>query len=221
MPSKHFLILGLCLLAVLALSYLIIAGSTYDVDTYLLRMYRDAGPEYKPIGSAKLQSVIRDITSLGSGTVLTALTACVLVYHLLRKEWKTGLFIAVSILLGWFTMEGLKLIYHRERPTVVTHMMEEESLSLPSGHAMMSTVVFFTLAGVYGSRSTSKKVTYFAFTLAGVLAFMIGYTRIYLGVHHPSDVLAGWLLGLSWALGALMLYRKLNHSSNSLPASGW
>lgn len=209
MPSKLFLTLCICLLAVMVLSYLIATGSTYEVDTYLLRLTRSAGPEYQPLGSPKLQSVVRDVTSLGSGTVLTSLTVCVLLYHLLRKEWKTGLFIAISILLGWFTMEGLKLIYQRERPTVVPHMMLEKSLSLPSGHAMMSTVVFFTLAGVYGSRSTSRKVTWFAFILAGLLAFIIGYTRIYLGVHHPSDVLAGWLLGLSWALGALMLYRRL------------
>ncbi len=190
------------------LVYLIYTGATHEVDTYLLRITRDSGPEYQPLGSPKLQSIMRDITALGSGTVLTAFTLCIVLYHTLRREWKLAAFLAVTILLGWLTMEGLKLLFQRERPTVVPHLMVEKSLSLPSGHTMMSTAIFFLIAGVYSSRSRSRKVTWFAFTLASLLALTIGYTRIFLGVHHPSDVLAGWLLGLAWSLLALMLYRR-------------
>jgi undecaprenyl-diphosphatase len=106
-------------------------------------------------------------------------------------------------------MESLKQLYGRNRPTVVPHEMLEKSLSLPSGHAMMSTVVFFTLAGVYARRSSNRKVAIFGFTLAAVFALAIGYSRIYLGVHHPSDVLAGWLMGLAWTLAMSIIAKKL------------
>lgn len=192
-------------LLVLLVSWLISNGSTEGIDTWLLRLNREGAPNYQPAGSDKQQSVVRDITALGSGVILTSLTVLVLILHCLRGEWRTGWFIALVILFGWFAMEGLKLIYHRERPTVVPHMMTESSLSLPSGHAMMSTVVFFTLAFVYAQRTSHRGVKVFAFTVACLLVVLIGYTRVYLGVHHPSDVLAGWLLGLLWVQLAFIL----------------
>lgn len=185
-------------LLVLALSWFISNGSTESIDTWLLRLNRADGPEFQPAGSIKLQSVMRDITALGSGVILTGFTMLVMIFHFLRREWRTGWFIGLTILFGWFAMEGLKLMYNRDRPTVVPHMMMEKSLSLPSGHAMMSTVVFFTLASVYSQRTIHRGLQIFAYTVACLLTVVIGYTRIYLGVHHPSDVLAGWLLGLLW-----------------------
>ncbi|MBL8824931.1 MAG: phosphatase PAP2 family protein [Planctomycetia bacterium] len=192
-------------LLVLLVSWLISNGSTEEIDTWLLRLNRDGGPEFHPAGSVKQQSVMRDITAMGSGTVLTSLTVLTLVFHLMNRQWKTGWFIALTILFGWFAMEGMKLLYQRERPTVVPHMMTESSLSLPSGHAMMSTVVFFTLASVYAKRTSHRRLQIFAYTVACLLVVLIGYTRVYLGVHHPSDVLAGWLLGLLWVQLAFIL----------------
>ena len=205
----QIVLLAITMLVVLLVSFLIAEGSTYEVDTWLLRVSRDDAPAYQPLGSPKLQSVIRDVTSIGSGTVLTVLTLCVGVYHLLRRQWRTAWFIMLSILLAWQTMETLKLIYRRDRPDVVPHQMVENSLSLPSGHAMMSTVVFLTLACVYGQKSRHRGVMVFLFLLASLLALIIGYTRIYLGVHHPSDVLAGWLLGLAWVQLAWLVHETL------------
>jgi undecaprenyl-diphosphatase len=194
---------------ILILSYGIHVGATFDVDTYLLRLSRDAAPEYQPLGSAKLQSIVRDVTGIGSGVVLTTLTVCLGVYHLLRREWRTGWFILISILLAWLTMESLKLVYQRERPSVVPRMTYEQSLSLPSGHSMMSMVVFLTLACVYAQRTSHRSVRVYYFALALLLALLIGYTRVYLGVHHPSDVLAGWLLGIFWVQVAWLVHEGL------------
>lgn len=210
--NKHLrnslVLLGLLISLILLLSYLIAAGSTYDADTALLRLYRGPGPEYLPMGTLKLQSIIRDVTSLGSGVLLTCLTICVALYFVLRKDWRTGLFVALTILLGWFAMEGLKLVYDRQRPTVVTHLMLETSLSLPSGHAMMSMMVYLTLAGIAASRTSNRGQKVFYFTLAIVLALLIGATRVYLGVHHPSDVLAGWLIGAAWVQLAFLIRQR-------------
>jgi undecaprenyl-diphosphatase len=203
------IILALTLMAVVVLSWLIAQGSTYDVDTWMLRLTRDAAPGYEPLGSPKLQSVIRDITSVGSGVVLTVLTLILGIYHLLRRQWRTAWFIMISILLAWQTMETLKLIYNRNRPDVVPHGMFEKSLSLPSGHAMMSTVVFLTLACVYAQKAQHRTVKVFLFALAILLFLTIGWTRIYLGVHHPSDVLAGWLLGICWVQLAWLVHEVL------------
>ncbi|MFO0816091.1 MAG: phosphatase PAP2 family protein [Gemmatales bacterium] len=203
------LILLATVLLILILSYGIHVGATFDVDTYLLRLNRDAAPDYQPLGSIKQQSVIRDITGIGSGVVLTSLTICLGVYHLLRREWRTAWFIMLSILLAWLTMEGLKLVYQRERPSVVPHLTFEKSLSLPSGHSMMSMVVFLTLASVYAQRTLHRSVRVFYFALALLLALVIGYTRVYLGVHHPSDVLAGWLLGVFWVQVSWMVHEGL------------
>lgn len=185
-------------LLVLLVSWLISNGSTESIDTWLLRLNRDGGPEFHPAGSIKQQSVMRDITALGSGVILTGFTFLVMLFHFLRREWRTGWFIGLTILFGWFAMEGLKLMYNRERPTAVPHMMTEKSLSLPSGHAMMSTVVFFMLASVYAARINQRGLQIFVYAVAVMLTVLIGYSRVYLGVHHPSDVLAGWLLGLLW-----------------------
>lgn len=199
-----FVVLGLLVTFILLLSWLISNGSTNDADTYLLRLPRSPAPDYLPIGSAKTISVIRDFTSIGSGVVLTCLTVCVALYFAIRKETHTTLFVILTILFGWLTMEGLKLVYHRDRPTVVPHLMVESSLSLPSGHSMMSTVVFLALAGIAAGRTSSRPLRVFYFCLAGLLALLIGATRVYLGVHHPSDVLAGWLLGLAWVQFAFL-----------------
>lgn len=201
----RLVVLGLVTALVAGLSYLIATGATYEVDTYLLRLSRDAAPGYQPLGTPKLQSVIRDVTSLGSGVILTTLTILVGLHHFMRKEWHTGLFILLTILLGWWAMEGLKVVYQRERPTVVPHLMNEKSLSLPSGHSMMSMVVFLTLAAVYASRTTHRQLQIYYFTVAFLLALLIGYTRVYLGVHHPSDVLTGWLLGILWVQLAFLV----------------
>jgi undecaprenyl-diphosphatase len=139
--------------------------------------------------------------------VLIFLTISVAAYFALQGRFRTMAFLLVTTSLGWFLMDTLKEHYGRKRPTVVEHLMGETSLSFPSGHAKMSAVVYLTLAALLAQRSPRKRVKIFWLTLAIGLTLLIGCSRLYLGVHYPSDVLAGWLAGTAWALFAMLLAR--------------
>jgi undecaprenyl-diphosphatase len=115
----------------------------------------------------------------------------------------------VSTIGGWILGFYLKEIFGRQRPSVVPHLQHATSPSFPSGHAMLSAVVYLTL-GVMLARSTKdrKLRVYFVIT-AIVLTFIVGMTRMFLGVHYPTDVLGGWVAGTFWALLCAVCERAL------------
>ena len=100
---------------------------------------------------------------------------------------------------------GLKAAFARARPDLVDHLVEVVSPSFPSGHALMSAAVYLTLAGLLGRRGVDAPVRRSLFWLAVALVLLIGISRVYLGVHWPSDVLGGWVLGALWAWGCVRL----------------
>ncbi|HQR07175.1 MAG TPA: phosphatase PAP2 family protein, partial [Gemmatales bacterium] len=200
------------------------AGTTDRIDYELLRLCRDDTPELNPRGSQRFVGAVRDFTALGSGTVLTLLVITVSMYYFLQGRWRTGLFLLVTSLLGWGLMEWIKDTYARPRPTVVPHLVTESSYSFPSGHAKMSAVIYLTLGALLAANSKRHSVKIFWMSLALILTLLIGCSRVYLGVHHPSDILAGWLAGAAWAMFAFLLARlfkyQLHHDpdkSNELP----
>ncbi len=202
------------------------AGTTDRIDFELLRMCRDETPEMKPRGSPKFVGAVRDFTALGSGTVLTFLVITVSLFYFLQGRWRTGLFLLVTSSLGWGLMEWLKDVYARPRPAVVSHLTPETSYSFPSGHAKMSAVIYLTLGIILAQRSRRQSVKVFWMSIAIVLTLCIGCTRVYLGVHHPSDVLAGWIAGTCWALFVFLIARlwrdrwKLFGAGKQPPATG-
>lgn len=183
------------------------AGATDRIDAELLRLCRDDTPELHPRGSPSFFGAVRDFTALGSGTVLTLLVITVSMFYFLQRRWRTGLFLLVTSALGWGLMEWIKDVYARPRPTVVPHLVTETSYSFPSGHAKMSAVIYLTLGTILAQRSRRRSVKVFWLSLAIVLTLCIGSTRVYLGVHHPSDVLAGWIAGTCWALLVFLIAR--------------
>jgi undecaprenyl-diphosphatase len=182
-------------------------GVTEEIDTRLLLACRDNTPEHNGIGPPWFPGAVRDITALGSTMVLLLLTLSVTCCFLLQGRWRTALFVATTVLLGWYAMDGLKAHYGRPRPQVVPHLATETSLSFPSGHARMSAVVYPTLGAVLAQRSKRRSLKIFWIGQAIVLTLLIGASRVYLGVHNPSDVLAGWLAGSAWALFAFLVAR--------------
>lgn len=194
------------------------AGTTDRIDYELLRLCRDDTPDLKPRGSSRFVGAVRDFTALGSGTVLTLLVITVFMYYFLQGRWRTGLFLLVTSTLGWGLMEWTKDTYARPRPTVVPHLVTESSYSFPSGHAKMSAVIYLTLGALLAGNSKRRSVKIFWLSLAILLTLLIGCSRVYLGVHHPSDVLAGWLAGAAWAMFAFLLARlfkyQLHHDTD-------
>ena len=162
-----------------------------------------------PIGPRWMLSAALDITSLGSATVLGLTVFAVAGFLLLQGLWRRALFVTVASLGGWFLNGTLKEVFQRARPDVVPHLREAMSLSFPSGHAMTSAAVYLTL-GALSMHIAKRRVTkLYCMAMAMLITGLVGASRVYLGVHYPTDVLAGWLLVLSRALLFWMIERSL------------
>jgi undecaprenyl-diphosphatase len=140
-----------------------------------------------------------DITSLGGVTVLSLLTTLSVFYLLIIGKRITSLFLLLSVLGGWMISNAVKLGIARPRPDMVPHLVGVHDLSFPSGHAMLSAVTYLTLGLLLARTQASIAARYFFVVVATVLTLMIGLSRVYLGVHYPTDVLGGWSAGAAWA----------------------
>jgi undecaprenyl-diphosphatase len=187
----------------------VLEGETQQFDKQILVALRDPANPSQPIGPRWLISGALDITALGSATVLTLTVLAVAGFLLLQGMWRTAIFVAVASLGGWFLNGALKELFQRPRPDVVPHLRDVMSLSFPSGHAMTSAVVYLTL-GALTMRIAERRLTKFYCMAVAVLAtVLVGASRVYLGVHYPTDVIAGWLIGFSWALLCWIVERSL------------
>ena len=187
----------------------VLAGETQEFDKQILVALRDPANPSQPIGPRWLLSGALDITALGSATVLTLTVLAVAGFLLLQGMWRTAIFVSLASLGGWFLNSALKQLFQRPRPDVVPHLRDVMSLSFPSGHAMTSAVVYLTL-GALTMRIAERRLTKFYCMAVAVLAtVLVGASRVYLGVHYPTDVIAGWLIGFSWALLCWIVERSL------------
>mgnify|MGYP001046770208 CR=1 FL=1 len=168
-------------------------------DTRILLALREAGHPATPLGPHWLKGAVRDVSSLGSATVVFLLTAAVVIHLALSRRASAGLFVVFAVAGGQVLSSLLKLLVARPRPEIVPHLTEVSTLSFPSGHAMMSAVTYLTL-GLLAARFLScRAAKIYVVALAVALTFLVGASRLYLGVHWPSDVMAGWCAGFAWA----------------------
>ena len=173
-------------------------GDHLPLETAVMRALH----HYDPISvndSTWLREAARDITSLGSMVVLATVTVLVLGFFVLSRRFSAALFLFSAALGGQVLNATLKVAFGRERPDPSIRWVEIDSLSFPSGHATSSAVVFLTIA-ILLSRILDKQ-SHQAYVMAAAvgLSLLVGLSRVYLGVHYPTDVIAGWLLGLTWA----------------------
>ncbi|HEY4193476.1 MAG TPA: phosphatase PAP2 family protein, partial [Mesorhizobium sp.] len=141
-----------------------------------------------------------DITSLGGTVVLCMVTLAAVVYLFVTRQPRTALFVLVSVVGGQALSSALKLAVDRPRPELVSHLVHVSTLSFPSGHAMMSAVTYLTLGALAARFVHGHAARIYLLTLAVLMTLMVGVSRVYLGVHWPSDVFAGWCAGFAWAL---------------------
>ena len=141
-----------------------------------------------------------DRTALGGPAVLGLLVAGVVGYMWLERYYPLMVLTLVATLGGLLLNLATKGIIHRGRPAVVPHLREIATTSFPSGHAMLSAVVYLTLGMMLTRIVTDRKTKLYFLVMAGILTMLVGTSRVYLGVHYPTDVLAGWMLGIVWAL---------------------
>ena len=177
-------------------------GDTSALDKHILLALRNPADPSDPIGSRSVQEAMRDVTAMGGVTVMTMVTIVgVLAFLMHKRRWHAGI-LAVTVLLAFVSSEVLKHLYSRPRPDLVPHGSYVYSSSFPSGHSTLSAATFLTLAVLIASLEPSRGTKRMVFLLAALLVLGIGFSRVYLGVHWPSDVLAGWCLGAAWALAA-------------------
>lgn len=172
---------------------------TVSFDTSILKITRNPDDPAITQGPVWLPGVVRDITALGSGAVLAIVVLAVTLYLLLIKKYNAAVLVLGATIGGTILVSVIKMIIGRARPDVVPALMTETSLSFPSGHAAMSAVVYLSLAALLARMEFSYKIKIYIMSVALLLTFMIGLTRIFLGVHYPTDVLGGWTIGIAWA----------------------
>lgn len=208
-----FLLLAASTLAFLAIAEEVMEGGTHALDRQLMLSMRDAGDLSVPAGPPWLKAMMIDITALGGWTVLTLVVIFAAGYLLVARKYATAAFVVAASAGGAIFGGLLKLLFDRARPDVVTHLVEVNSASFPSGHAMHSAIIYLTLGALLAGAQRSGAVKTYLIGTAIFLTLAIGFSRVYLGVHWPSDVLAGWSMGAAWALGCSLLAHVLRRSS--------
>jgi undecaprenyl-diphosphatase len=210
-------LLSLCALSFFVWSFVKIAsevleGDTVTFDRTILLGLRNANDLSDPIGPPWLEEVGRDFTALGGHAVLTFVTLATLVYLVMTRKRHAALFVIAAIGGGMLLSTLLKLGFSRPRPDLVPHAARVYTASFPSGHAMLSAVTYLTLGALVARVQPQRRAKAFLIGLAVILTVLVGISRVYLGVHWPSDVLAGWCVGAAWAslcwFVALQLQRR-------------
>lgn len=186
------LLLGIMLCIWLSIGH---AGS---FDQTGLLLFRDEqghllGPEWVSV-------ITRDITALGSNWILLFGMAVMSLVFTLRRHYLQAIELLVMALGGVFFSMGAKYLFERPRPDLVPHLIEVYTPSFPSGHATMSMVCFLGGALVISKMWSERSARRTLVAAAVLSSLMVGISRVMLGVHWPSDVLAGWLLGILWVL---------------------
>ncbi len=186
-------------------------GGLQGLDERVLLSLRDPDDLRRPLGPGWLQQTAVDISALGGFAVLTLLILSVVCFLLLARKYGSVLLVLVATLGGWALSTGLKGFFDRPRPAVVPHLTHVGSASFPSGHSMLSAVVYLTLGALLARLVAKWSLKLYLIGVAALVAVLVGATRVYLGVHYPSDVLAGWAAGLVWAVACWLTARYLQH----------
>jgi undecaprenyl-diphosphatase len=176
-----------------------VEGDTLAFDRAILLLFRSPGNPADPLGPPWLEEAMRDITSLGSFPILIILVTLTVLYLLMSGMRRTGWFLAAAVVGGAIVSTVLKELFNRTRPDI-TDVTRVFTASFPSGHATTSAVVYLTIGALLAGATDLRRLKVLYLGGAIFLTVVIGITRLYLGVHYPTDVLAGWAIGTAWAL---------------------
>ena len=184
-------------------------GDTLAFDHLIMRSLRRADDPARLIGPSWMEEVGRDVTALGSVTFLIMLTIGVVGFLALDRKYHAMAFVFLATAGGFALSSALKGYYQRPRPEIVPRLQQVYNSSFPSGHSMMAATVYATLGALMARMVAKRRLRFYFLTMAGLLTAMVGASRVYLGVHYPSDVLAGWAAGIVWATLCWLVGRRL------------
>jgi undecaprenyl-diphosphatase len=190
----------------------VLEGETHAFDERILFALRSASDLSDPRGPGWLEELMRDITGLGGIGILSFITLAVAGFLALDRKTHAALFVVVAVSSGMLLSTALKMGFDRPRPDLVPHGALVYTASFPSGHATVSAVAYLTLGALLARVQARRVLKLYVLGLAILLTVAVGASRVYLGVHWPTDVLAGWAIGAAWALccwaAALWLQRR-------------
>ena len=197
------LLVGLFCVATLLLGFGLLAdevmeGGTMAFDNAVAHFFRPLGAN-GPIGPSWVHELGRDVTAMGSMVVLCFFLAAVVGYLLLIRKRGAAALVVGSILGGTVISFLLKLLFNRPRPEI-PNGIQVFTASFPSSHAMLSAVTFLTLGALMTRIEAGAPLKAYFMGLAVFLTMAVGVSRIYVGVHYATDVLAGWCVGSAWAM---------------------
>jgi undecaprenyl-diphosphatase len=209
LPLRLILLLGGTALTALLFLWLwseIAEGELNAIDREILLAFRNSADLTTMAGPTWLRQTMLDFTTLGGTTVIILMIVGSATFLYMKGAHRMALVIVGATISGSIMVTLLKGFFQRPRPTLVDHLVIEHSASYPSGHAANSAIVYLTIAVLFLRAEPSLKTRIFVLSAALLLTFAVGVSRVALGVHWPSDVLAGWMFGISWAcLWALLV----------------
>jgi undecaprenyl-diphosphatase len=174
-------------------------GETQAFDIRIIRALRSPADPSRPVGPAWIENALLDLTAIGGSTVLGLMVLSVVGFLLLQTRYWTALFVTVTAMSGEVLNIAMKAAFNRPRPSIVPQLRAVFSTSFPSGHAMESAIVYLTLGAILMRVAESRLTKAYIMGIAMLLTMLVGVSRVYLGVHYPTDVIGGWIIGFVWA----------------------
>jgi undecaprenyl-diphosphatase len=213
-------LLGAALWLFIEIADEVLEGETGGWDRGLLLALRSAADPALPWGPPWVQEMARDFTALGGVAVLSLMTVAVIGYLVLAGKRHAAAAVFVAVAGGLMLSTLLKLGFDRARPDIVPHGSFVYTASFPSGHSMMAAVTYLTLGALLARVEASIRIKIYLLSVAVFLTVLVGASRVYLGVHWPTDVAAGWAVGAAWALLCSLVMRRLQRRGKVEPPSG-
>lgn len=198
-PVALIAVIGAGLFVFIALAEEVVEGERIVFDRAILLFFRHADNLNLPIGPEWLKEAALEITALGGYPAITLLTVGVVGFLAISGRRGNAIYLLLSVVGGALLSSILKMVIDRARPDLVEQLDVIHTASFPSGHALITTVTYLTLGSLVVRQVPTLAEKIYILGAAILISILVGVTRVYLGVHWPSDVLAGWALGAAWA----------------------
>lgn len=214
-PKSLFLLsaTGAGVIVFIVMAALALGGEPMDFDRGALTALRHAEDPEVPIGPPWLLPAARDLTTLAGTPVLTVMTLVLAGYFALKRQWSLLVLLLAAVVGETLLAQNLKALFARPRPDIVPHLVEASSASFPSGHSTSAAAIYLTLAALIARETKERLVRNYVFAVAVAMALIVGASRVFLGVHYPTDVIGGLSFGAAWAAIVLIAARKLEEKA--------
>ncbi|PAY18704.1 phosphoesterase [Rhodopirellula sp. SM50] len=211
---EPIVLLGLLVVVLAAWGFIeltdeVLEGSTDSIDRWVVLSLRDSSNVSDPVGPTWMEEAGRDLTALGGIAVMLIAVVSAAGFLAINRAYRTMVVLVVSTLSGMGVSLWMKSLFARPRPDFVPHLSHVYTSSFPSGHSMMAALVYLTLAALIAPVLRHFWLRFYALAVAVTLTVLVGISRVYMGVHYPTDVLAGWAAGLVWALACWLIARAI------------